>query len=224
MIEPDGDGVILTASGRALVRRGLAGADGYAAQHHDRGTISLNDPTFGSITVTVNHDESPLAWLRRRKGRDGRPLVDAAEFAAGERLRSDYTRARIMPRVTANWTAAVAGKRRDGTAGGIAELTEAAMAARQRVEKALRSVGPELSGLLVDFCCFLKGLEQIERERQWPPRSAKVVLRLGLGGLARHYGLVAAATGRNRTGAVLHWGTADYRPTIDEDAGVTPSR
>jgi hypothetical protein len=216
LIESGESGTLtLSATGRALLRRSLAGADGYAAQHQERGIVVLEDADFGWINVTVNHDESPLTWLRRRKGRDGRPLIDAAEFAAGERFRSDYSRACMMPRVTANWTAAVAGRRRDGSTGAVADLTEVAIAARRRVEQALDSVGPELAGLLVDFCCFLKGLEQIERERQWPGRSAKVVLRLGLSSLARHYGLAARARGPSTSGKLRHWGAENYRPTVD---------
>ena len=48
------------------------------------GRIMLDDPAIGRRRVTVNHDESPLAWLRRRKDADGRPMIDASEFAAGE--------------------------------------------------------------------------------------------------------------------------------------------
>ncbi len=115
-------GDALTAIGRAYLRRSLAAGD-FGAQHQERGPVRIDD-----ATLTVNHDESPLSWLRRRRDRDGRPLVDAAEFAAGERLRADYTRGQLMPRITANWSAAVASRSRGGD--GTSDITEIALAAR----------------------------------------------------------------------------------------------
>jgi hypothetical protein len=100
-----------------------------------------------------------------------------------------------MPRITSNWSASVADGRRTA---GPATFTDTVLAARQHVRHALDAVGPEFAGLLVDVCCFLKALADVERERRWPPRSAKVVLQLGLERLARHYGLRAVVRGRGK--------------------------
>ena len=188
--------VEITSAGRAhLARCSLERAnspiDPFRAQHLDLAQRTL-DVVNGM--ATVDEAESPLAWLARRKGRDGRVLIEPAQLQAGERLRAEFTRAQLMPRTTSNWSAAVADGRRG--AGQSATFTEAVIAARQRVRHALDAVGPELSGLLLDVCCFLKGLADVERERGWPSRSAKVVLQLGLDRLARHYGLGAEARGR----------------------------
>jgi hypothetical protein len=203
----------ISAAGNALLRRLLSrNADAFLEQHQQRGIATVDDPESGKRRITVNHDESPLSWLMRRKDRDGRPMIDVHEFAAGERLRTDYERARLMPRVTSNWTAAVADRHRSGN--GIADLSDSALGARRRVERALDALEPEMAGLAVDFCCFLKGLEEIERERRWPARSAKVVLRLTLSALARHYGLATRARGKEDA-AMRHWGAEGYRPKID---------
>jgi len=208
-LDAEGADYVLSQAGRAMVRRLLAGGDDFAAQHQPRERRTIEEEG-GRASVLVDQGESPLAWLRSRKGRDGRPLIDDAAFQAGERLRSDFTRGQLMPRVTANWSAAVASGRRGG-AGGMAELTDAALSARLRVERALAAAGPEFSGLLVDFCCFLKGIEEIERERDWPKRSAKLVLQLALSALARHYGLASGAQGR-ASSPVRHWGAEDFKP------------
>ena len=161
-------------------------------------------------SVAVNAAESPLAALARRRARDGQPFLAQGEFDAGERLRADYTRGQLVPRLGANWSAVTASGRRGGGAGGVADLTDAALGARQRVDHALDAVGPELAGVLVDVCCFLKGLEQVEMERGWPVRSAKVVLKQALARLARHYD-PGRAPRRDR---ILHWGGEGYRPRI----------
>jgi hypothetical protein len=171
-----------------------AGIDAQRARHLALGRRRVRGPA-GIVDVTVDEAESPLAWLARRKGRDGRFLIEPVQLLAGERLRGEFTRAGLMPRVTANWNATVADGRRDATA---VNSTDSVIAARQRVRQALDAVGPEFAGLLVDVCCFLKGLADIERERDWPQRSAKVVLQLGLDRLARHYGLRSELRGRGR--------------------------
>jgi len=159
--------------------------DPFRAQHLDLSMQNLMTES-GVMQVMVNDSESPLAWLARRKGRDGRAMIAPEQFIAGERLRADFTRAHMMPRVTSSWTG-VAGTK--GAGRGAGEMTDLILASRQRVRLALDACGPEFSGLLLDVCCFLHGLEDVERERGWPSRSAKVVLQLALDRLARHYGL-----------------------------------
>jgi len=171
--------------------------DTFLGQHLDLAQRQIATE-FGRASVTVNEFESPLAWLARRRGRNGRPLIEPHQFQAGERLRGDFTCAHLMPRTTSNWTSPIASGRRGAGGERAATFTETMIAARQRVHQALDAVGPEFGGLLLDACCFLKRLEDIERERAWPARSAKVVLQLALDRLARHYGFAAQMRGPTR--------------------------
>ena len=196
-----------TAEGRAHAARQGAPEwiDPWLAQHNP-----LRRAQADEAQVLVDEAESPLAWLARRKGKDGLPLVDAACLEAGERLRRDLTIGAMLPRTTANWSAAVASGAR---AQGPTDFTDTMIAARQRARAALSAVGPDLSGLLIDICGFLKGLETIERERGWPARSGKLVLELALRQLCRHYGLQSEARGR-ATAGLRHWGVGDFRPVL----------
>src|SRR4051812_15127947 len=72
----------------------------------------------GHADVLVDEAESPLAWLARRRGRNGQPLIHGVQFEAGERLRIDFTRAQMTPRVTSSWDSSLAhGRRGQGGAG-----------------------------------------------------------------------------------------------------------
>ncbi|MDP8251432.1 DUF6456 domain-containing protein [Pseudochrobactrum saccharolyticum] len=160
----------------------------------------------------VNNAESPLTLLYRKNKQTGRRFLSDDEFHAGERLRADFTRGNMMPRISANWDASVAGRIR-GERGGAAELSDYALDCRDRVNKALIAVGPELSGILLDICCFLKGLELVERERSWPARSAKMMLKTALSILHRHYNAGRMPEGITSP-AAYHWGAPDYRPSL----------
>jgi hypothetical protein len=210
LAERSDDRVVATRTGRARAVRDAGGPEPFLAQHRTLGRRTL-ETEVGRESLLVDLDESPLAWLARRKGKDGKPLLSAAEVAAGEKLRADFTRGQMSPRVTANWESAVSSGRRGG-GGSVAELTEAALAARMRVSRAIDAVGPELSGALIDVCCFLQGVADVEKARGWPARGAKLVLGLALTRLARHYGLLTEGTGGGR---IVAWGAPDSRPTID---------
>jgi uncharacterized protein DUF6456 len=209
-----GERLVLTDVGHARLRRARAdGNDAFRVQHQVR-TIAQREVGGVRRPVIVNEGESPLGWLRSRKDRNGKKLIGDAQFEAGERLRSDYCFAHMNPRVTANWSAlAPAERSRRGAPANAAALRDGVLAAKERVMRALMAVGPEISGVLVDICCELKGLEEAEKANGWPQRAGKVVLQIALTRLAKHYGLIAEARYRQR--GLRHWGEADFRPRID---------
>lgn len=166
--------------------------------------------------AAVSRDDSPLAWLARRKDKDGNALLEDYEFAAGERLTADFWFGQMMPRVTAQWSDGLSGSNRRTAPDHGAALSAAALAARERVRDALAAVGPEFCDILIDVCCYWKGLEQVEKALGWPQRCAKVILKKALRQLARHYGFIDQSGGRHSSRArPSHWGTEDFRPRAD---------
>jgi hypothetical protein len=217
-----GAGHVPLAAAEALLAEGLLRWSGRGRSRRLERVTSESEPkralvprlveVDGVVTpVMVDERESPLLWLHRRKGKDGQPQISAEQFAAGERFRADLTLAKMLPRTTMNWQAASAPDDRGPGARGPAAASDAALAARQRVRLACDRLGPELSGLAIDVCGFLKGLDRVERERGWPARSAKLMLKLALSGLATHYGIALGC----RVGAPPRgWHADGARPGI----------
>lgn len=203
------DRLELTPRGFSAAKEEPRGDNPFRDQHMDLDYATYRTDE-GYVSLLVNRAESPLAQLARRKNRNGKPFLTEKEYLAGERLRADYTRGQIMPRLSANWEAPVSSSARGG-GDRFADLNDAALAARIRVDNALDAIGPELAGPLVDVCCFLKGIEQVEAERGWPARSAKLIIKTALAALSRHY---EPRDTRRLRSSILHWGTPDFRPTL----------
>ena len=210
LIVREGESLVATAEARAFLRRALVEDPADAFLEQQRVVVPGRVEVDGAWEqVRVNLRCTPLALIARLKDRSGAQFLSPEAIEAGERLHADFTRAQLQPRVTASWEPRLASRDKTRT-GGMADICDSAAAARQRVSRALEAIGPELAGVALDVCCFLKGVETVESERQWPVRSAKVILRMALNALARHYGLK-----RNCGGVDLrHWGADDFRPRI----------
>ncbi|WP_137135349.1 DUF6456 domain-containing protein [Rhizobium sp. FKY42] len=193
---------------RAYLRRAMAEREeeGFAAQHRQEVRIEV-EIAGEKQTVTRNLLESPLGHLRRLKDRTGAPFLPQEAVEAGDRLAADFERGQLQPSITSTWEPRLA-TRGSGQGGGKQDLSDSAMMARDRLWRAVDAIGPELAGVTLDVCCFYKGLEQVERERGWPTRSAKLMLRTALLALARHYAPPPAKPRRHQ------WGAEDYRPAI----------
>lgn len=148
-------------------------------------TRPIRDPETGERRrARVNIAESPLLVLARRRDQDGQPFLTPDMVRAGERLREDFELAHLGPRVTQNWdrflTAGVQSGLGPARGGG-------SDSARDRVGLALRDLGPGMGDLVLRVCCYLEGIEMTERRLGWSARSGKIVLRLALMRLHRHY-------------------------------------
>jgi hypothetical protein len=171
----------LTGPGRAALRRftedrtarpGAGEAEGDAAEAGTR-------IRYGAV-------ESPIALLGRRRDKDGKPFLEVALVDAAERLREDFELAQMGPRVAQNWDRFLTGGDRGSfrSEGGPADGPRAA---RERVAAALADLGPGLGDMVLRCGCYLEGLEATEKRMGWSARSGKIVLRIALQRLRRHY-------------------------------------
>ena len=131
-------------------------------------------------SVTVNMSESPLGWLFARGH------VTRAQLDAGERLRMDWERAQLAPKVTMTWDSAPVARGRGGAAVGP-DLTASQLDARRRFDAAIASAGPGLSDILWRVVCAGEGMREAESALGWPARAGKLVLTLALDRVASFY-------------------------------------
>lgn len=136
--------------------------------------------------MRYNLAESPLTALARRKDKNGEQFLTDNLVSAGEQLREDFELAQMGPRVTQNWDSFLtAGDH--GSYVPDSGVNDGPSNARKRVADALSELGPGLSDVVLRCCCYLEGLETAEKKLGWSARSGKIVLRIALMRLKRHY-------------------------------------
>jgi Domain of unknown function (DUF6456) len=143
--------------------------------------INNPDPVKRNAAL-VHLGESPLTWLYSRGHLNERQLI------AGERLRFDFERAAMSPRVTMNWDSIKTG-RISGSAAQDAPINDRILSAKERFDQALLILGRDLSDIAWRVICSGEAIAGAERALGWPVRSGKVVLRIALDRLAAHYRL-----------------------------------
>lgn len=186
----------ITSTGRMALKRFLAEDEAarmgegsacspYTEQHRDWSGASNSSKSAKKRGIRYNATESPLTALARRTDKDGKPFLSPELVAAGERLREDFELAQMGPRITQNWEKFLTG----GACGdwSVTSGQGGSSDARKRVMTALSDLGPGLADVVLRCCCFLEGMEAVERRMGWSARSGKIVLRIALIRLRAHY-------------------------------------
>ncbi|SFZ85898.1 hypothetical protein SAMN02983003_3070 [Devosia enhydra] len=203
-----GQGVLMREAGawragegaRSWLRRALSESDTPHADQHR--TIAM------AAGVATNLAESPLARLAT----GAEAFLMPHQVEAGERLRRLVERAHLQPRLTMRYSATHTAS---GGGNGAADISDMAAEARRQLGRLHGALPADCAGVVMDVCGFSKGLQQVETERGWPRRSAKLVLRIGLEQLAQQFGLSPRAQGRERV-ASRGWMAEGGRPGIWE--------
>ncbi|ATG47007.1 helix-turn-helix domain containing protein [Celeribacter ethanolicus] len=183
----------ITAAGRAALRGFLAEDESARAGFAEAptrfdagsGGFVFRDETQAEDRpkrIRYNAAESPVMVLARRRDKDGAMFLLPELVAAAERLREDFELAQ-MGAGGVNWERFLIEARQvTGDVNGFGSE-----AAKARVAAALGDLGPGLGDVALRCCCFLEGMEQAEKRMGWSARSGKIVLRIALQRLKKHY-------------------------------------
>ena len=131
-------------------------------------------------SVKINLAESPLGWLFAHGH------LSQRQFDAGERLRADWERAQLPPRITMAWGSAPVSRDRGGAAA-LPDFTAAQIDAKRRFNHAVASAGPGLADILWRVVCAGEGMREAESALGWPARAGKLVLTFALDRVADYY-------------------------------------
>src|SRR5210317_1406223 len=148
--------------------------------------VDVNEQT----AVLPVRGEAPLKILARRRDGQGDAFLSRDLVQAGLRLSEDFilSAAGSYVQDAINDVAAILD-------GALDSQVKGDIAAWGRFIAALRDLGPGLADIALRSCCLNEGLEGSEAALGWSARLGKVVLRIALVRLKRHYDALYGAGG-----------------------------
>jgi len=184
-----GDKCFASDAAAAWLKRQLSDGPGFGEQHRQ-----IEKSSEG---LCLNLRESALRILATKT--KGKPaFLLPHHLAAANRIHMLLMRTQMIQRTTMSYDPGRVGGKNSGSF--VAhDLADSAVDAKKQLFKLLEMLPADCAGVIMDVCGFQKGLQLIEAERQWPRRSAKLILRIGLEQLAVQFGLSYVATGVKST-------------------------
>lgn len=187
----------ITSAGRAALRRFLAEDESARAGFAEApARFGEMDPDYDfraefdqcesrNKRIRYYTAESPVMVLARRRDKEGEAFLSPELVGAAERLREDFELAQMGAGKEQNWDLYLTAGAQKDVAGNVNGFGPDA--ARARVGAALLDLGPGLGDVALRCCCYLEGMEQAEKRMGWSARSGKIVLRIALQRLKKHY-------------------------------------
>ncbi len=173
------------------LRRQLSGGTGFGEQHRQMEKTGEG--------LCLNLRESALRILATKN--KGKPaFLMPHHLAAANRIHTLVLRAQMIQRTTMSYDPGRVGGKKSGSSVTF-DMADSAVDAKKQLFNLLGMLPADCADVIMDVCGFQKGLQLIETERQWPRRSAKLILRIGLEQLAVQFGLSNVATGTKSTGS-----------------------
>jgi len=194
---------IATDAARAWLKRQLCDGPGFDDQHRRMEKTSEG--------LALNLREGALRMLAiKNKGKQAFLLPH--HLIAADRIHVLVMRTQMVQRTTMSYDPSRIGGKKSGSSA-MSDLAQSGVDAKKQLAQLLDKLPQDCAGVVMDVCGFQKGLQLIEIERQWPRRSAKLILRIGLEQLAVHLGLSSVATGARSTGSRF-WMQPGNRPNL----------
>lgn len=136
---------------------------------------------------TVNINESPLSRLASQKD-NGVAFLSPEMVAAGDWFRQLFERSQMQPRITLSYDPTHLVDKGAPTSGN--PLGDMGHDARSKMNDLLSKMPKDAASAVLNVCGFQTGIQRLEVEKNWPRRSGKMILRLGLEILASEMGFL----------------------------------